>query len=56
MMNPVAQLLPGTNKVVASYGGGKRFDRFRLVVFNAQTGEQLKIFDMYGGLAAMLFK
>lgn len=55
MYNPVAQLVPGTNKVVASYTGDT-FDRFRLVVLDATTGEQLKVFDMYGGLAALLFK
>ncbi len=53
--DPVARLVAGTNKVVATYGGMKRFGRFRLVVLNAATGEQLKIFDMYGGLAALLF-
>lgn len=53
--DPVARLVPGTNKVVATYGGLRRFDRFRLVVLDAATGKQLKIFDMYGGLAGLLF-
>ncbi len=56
IVNPVARLVPGTNKIVAAYSGGKMYDRFRLVVINAETGEQLKIFDLYGGLAALLFK
>lgn len=53
MYNPVAYLVPGTNMVVAMYTGDTL--RFQLVVLDASTGQQLKVFDMYGGLAAVLF-